>query len=77
MSARILSWGFQLIVRFSLRVDVRDTQSGAKLFRREVLETVMPLLLLRSERYAFDLEGLAVAALFARFDRMAQVPITP
>ncbi len=73
MSRRVLSWGFQLIVRFSLRVDVRDTQSGAKLFRREVLETVMPLLLIK--RYAFDLEVLAVAALFG-FDRVAEVPIT-
>jgi glycosyltransferase involved in cell wall biosynthesis len=69
---RVLSWGFQLIVRFSLRVDVRDTQSGAKLFRREVLETVVPLLLIK--RYAFDLEVLAVAALFG-FDRVAEVPI--
>jgi glycosyltransferase involved in cell wall biosynthesis len=69
---RVLSWGFQLLVRLLLRVDVRDTQTGAKLFRREVLETVVPLLLIK--RYAFDLEVLAVAALFG-FDRVAEVPI--
>jgi glycosyltransferase involved in cell wall biosynthesis len=69
---RILSLGFQLLVRMALRVGVRDTQTGAKLFRREVLDTVVPLLLIK--RYAFDLEVLAVAALFG-FDRVREVPI--
>lgn len=69
---RVLSLGFQLLVRLALRVNVRDTQTGAKLFRREVLDTVVPLLLIK--RYAFDLEVLAVAALFG-FDRVAEVPI--
>jgi glycosyltransferase involved in cell wall biosynthesis len=69
---RVLSFGFQTLVRLALRVSVRDTQSGAKLFRREVLDTVVPLLLIK--RYAFDLEVLAVAALFG-FDRVREVPI--
>ena len=69
---RVLSAGFQLLVRSALRVNVRDTQTGAKVFRREVLDTVVPLLLIK--RYAFDLEVLAVAALFG-FDRVAEVPI--
>ena len=42
------------------RLDVRDTQVGAKVFRAEMLETVAPLLLVK--RYAFDLEVLAVGA---------------
>jgi glycosyltransferase involved in cell wall biosynthesis len=71
-SRRVLSWGFQLLVRMALRVNVGDTQTGAKLFRREVLDTVVPLLLIK--RYAFDLEVLAVAALFG-FDRVEEVPI--
>ena len=69
---RVLSWGFQMMVRAALRVDVRDTQTGAKVFRREVLETVVPLLLIK--RYAFDLEVLAVSSLFG-FERVAEVPI--
>ncbi|WP_187369126.1 glycosyltransferase family 2 protein [Baekduia soli] len=69
---RVLSLGFQMLVRAALRVDVRDTQTGAKLFRREVLDTVIPLLLIK--RYAFDLEVLAVASLFG-FDRVEEVPI--
>lgn len=69
---RVLSWGFHALVRMALRVDVHDTQTGAKVFRREVLETVVPLLLIK--RYAFDLEVLAVSALFG-FDRVAEEPI--
>jgi hypothetical protein len=69
---RVLSWGFQKLVKLLFRFDVRDTQVGMKIFRREVLSTVLPLLLIK--RYAFDLEVLAVAAEFG-FDRVQEVPI--
>lgn len=69
---RLFSWGYQLLVRCLFRVNVRDTQVGAKLFRREMLETVMPLLLIK--QYAFDLELLAVAAEFG-FDRVEEIPV--
>lgn len=69
---RIYSWGYQLIVRTLFRVNVRDTQVGAKLFRREMLDTVVPLLLIK--RYAFDLEVLAVGAEFG-FDRVVEIPV--
>jgi glycosyltransferase involved in cell wall biosynthesis len=70
---RIYSTGFQLLVRLLFRVNVRDTQVGAKVFRREMLETVAPLVLVK--RYAFDLEILAVGAEFG-FDRVEEAPIT-
>jgi glycosyltransferase involved in cell wall biosynthesis len=69
---RLLSWGFQRLTHLLLRVGVPDTQVGAKVFRREVIATALPLL--RVKRYAFDLEVLAVAAQFG-FDRVAQVPV--
>ncbi len=69
---RFFSWGFQLLVRLLFRVSVRDTQVGAKLFRREMLETVAPLLLIK--QYAFDLELLAVGAEFG-FDRIEEMPV--
>jgi glycosyltransferase involved in cell wall biosynthesis len=72
IARRFFSWGFQLLVRLLFRVDVRDTQVGAKVFRRETLETVVPLLLIK--QYAFDLEMLAVAAEFG-FDRIEEIPI--
>lgn len=69
---RLYSWGYQLLVRTLFRLDVRDTQVGAKLFRREMLTTVTPLLLVK--RWAFDLEVLAVGAEFG-FDRIVEVPV--
>jgi glycosyltransferase involved in cell wall biosynthesis len=69
---RIYSRGYQLLVRVLFRINVRDTQVGAKLFRREMLETVVPLLLIK--RFAFDLELLAVGADFG-FDRIDEIPI--
>jgi hypothetical protein len=69
---RFYSAGFQLLVRLLFRVNVRDTQVGAKVFRRELLETVAPLLLVK--RYAFDLEVLAVGAEFG-FDRIEEAPV--
>ena len=69
---RVYSWGFQMLVRLLFRINVRDTQVGAKVFRRELLETVVPLLLVK--RYAFDVEVLAVGAEFG-FDRIEEAPV--
>lgn len=56
---KIISFGAYLISRFLLGINVRDTQAGLKIFRRPVLEKVLPRLLVK--RYAIDLEILAVA----------------
>jgi glycosyltransferase involved in cell wall biosynthesis len=69
---RLYSAGYQLIVRLLFRVNVRDTQVGAKVFRREMLDTVAPLVLVK--RWAFDLEILAVGAEFG-FDRIEEAPV--
>jgi glycosyltransferase involved in cell wall biosynthesis len=72
LQRRVLSWGFQKLVKLLFRLDVRDTQVGMKILRRELLDTVLPLLLIK--RYAFDVEILAVAADFG-FDRVEEVPV--
>lgn len=59
ISRKILSWGYQLLVRLLFDLRIRDTQVGLKLFRRQVLEDVLPRLLVK--RFAFDIEMLAVA----------------
>ncbi len=69
---RLLSHGFQLLARTLVQVNVRDSQVGAKVFRREMLEVTVPLLLIK--RYAFDLELLAVGVQFG-FDRIEEMPI--
>lgn len=70
---RVSSWLYQQLVRLLFRLDVRDTQVGLKVFRREVADEVMPLLLVK--QYAFDLELLAVARALG-FDRLREMPIT-
>ncbi len=56
---RIQSAVYQILVRALFNLNVRDTQTGLKLFRRQVLEEVVPLLAIK--RFAFDLELLVVA----------------
>lgn len=59
MQRRLLSIGYQFLVRILFGLKVRDTQLGMKIFRREVLEKTLPRLVVK--RYAFDIEMLAVA----------------
>jgi len=56
---RFCSWGYQQLVRVLFHLKVRDTQTGLKLIRREVLADVLPRTL--EKRFAFDLEMLVVA----------------
>lgn len=56
---RFQSRVFRAIVRARFRLDVSDTQTGLKVFRREVLEAVMPVL--ESDGFALDLELLVFA----------------
>lgn len=56
---RFLSSGYELLVRGLFGLEVRDTQAGIKVFRREVLKEVLPRGLVK--RYAFDAELLILA----------------
>jgi glycosyltransferase involved in cell wall biosynthesis len=69
---RVSSWLYQQLVRVLFGLDVRDTQAGLKVFRREVVDEVFPLLLVK--QFAFDLELLAVARAFG-FGRVRELPV--
>jgi hypothetical protein len=56
---KVLSFGYQVLVRTLFGLKVRDTQVGLKVFKRKVLEKVLPRLVVK--RFAFDIEILAVA----------------
>lgn len=69
---KILSYVYQKIVWGLFGLKIRDTQAGLKVFRREVLEKVMPRLLVKD--YAIDIEILAVANHLG-FKRIYEAPI--
>lgn len=68
---KFLSTGFQILSKLILGINLRDTQSGLKIFKREVLEIILPLL--KIDRYAFDLE-ICFLAMKHGF-RMVEAPI--
>ncbi len=69
---RLYSAVYQLLNRFLFRLRIRDTQVGLKLFRRPVLEAVLPRVLVK--QFAFDLE-LLVVAYHLGFQRVVEAPI--
>jgi glycosyltransferase involved in cell wall biosynthesis len=70
---RFQSAVYQIVVRMLFNLNVRDTQTGLKLFRREVLRNAVPLLAIK--RFAFDLELLVVAR-FLGYTKVCEAPIT-
>ncbi len=56
---RIYSFFYQIMVTFLFGLKIKDTPVGSKLFKRKVLEDVLPRLLVK--KYAFDIEILSVA----------------
>jgi len=69
---KILSWGYQQLVRMLFGLNVRDTQVGMKLYRRTVLEDVLPRLVVK--KFAFDIEILAVAK-YLGYTRIYEAPV--
>ncbi len=69
---KIISFGGHLIAKYLLGINIRDTQAGLKIFKRKVLEKVLPRLLLKT--YAFDLEMLSVANHLG-FTKIYEAPI--
>lgn len=72
LKRKILSFLVQRATRLLFGLDISDTQTGLKVFRREVLEKVLPRLLVK--RWAFDLEMLAVAHRLG-FARIYESPV--
>lgn len=56
---RIFSVGYHFLTMFLFGLRITDSQRGIKIFKREVLERVLPRLIVK--RFAFDIEMLAVA----------------
>ncbi len=69
---KVLSWGYHLGVKILFGLPLSDTQSGIKIFKRKVVEKILPRLLVK--RYAMDIEMLSVAKHLG-FDKIYEAPI--
>ncbi|EQD65425.1 glycosyl transferase, group 2 family protein, partial [mine drainage metagenome] len=69
----LYSIAYQLLVRLLFNLNIRDTQTGIKLVRRDVLEAVLPMML--ESGYCFDLE-LFVVAKSLGFVKFFEAPVT-
>lgn len=69
---KVLSFGYQMLVKLLFGLNIRDSQVGMKLYRRHVLADVLPRLLVK--QFAFDIEILAVANHLG-YKRIYEAPI--
>jgi glycosyltransferase involved in cell wall biosynthesis len=72
LSRKILSQGYYFIVKFLFGIKIHDTQAGIKIFRKNVLERILPRLV--EKKFAGDLEMLVVADALG-FKRIFEAPI--
>lgn len=69
---RLASRIYQLLVKILFGLNVTDTQVGLKLYKRRVLNKVIPKIIIKN--WAFDLEILVVAHNFG-FKRIVEAPV--
>lgn len=70
LKRKFLSYTYNKFVKLLFRLKVNDTQTGIKLFKREVLERVFPKVSIKG--YAFDLELLINAD---KYYKIIEAPI--
>lgn len=69
---KIFSYGYYYFVKLLFGLKIRDTQAGIKIFKKRVLEKVLPRLV--EKKFAGDLEMLVVANSLG-FKRIFEAPI--
>ena len=69
---RVYSWGYHTLVRLLFGLKLKDTQTGLKVMKREVLEKVLSRLAIK--QFAFDIELLAVANHLG-FEKIYEAPV--
>ena len=72
MKRKIFSLGYQILVKLLFSLPISDTQSGIKIFRKDVIKKILPRLLVKT--YAMDIEMLAVSY-FLGYKRIYEAPI--
>ncbi|PIQ70504.1 hypothetical protein COV89_00050 [Candidatus Shapirobacteria bacterium CG11_big_fil_rev_8_21_14_0_20_40_12] len=72
LKRKIFSIGYHWMTRLIFGLKITDSQRGLKIFKREVLEKVLPRLMVK--RFAFDIEMLSVAR-FLGFRKIHDGPV--
>ena len=72
LQRKILSYGYYLFVKLLFGISVQDTQAGIKIYKKNVIEKVLPRLV--EKKFAGDLEVLVVANSLG-FKRIYEAPI--
>ena len=72
LERRIISFLSQTFIRILFGLNVRDTQVGIKFFKKEVIENVLPRLLVK--KFAFDIVILVVA-FYLGYHKIYEAPI--
>jgi len=57
---RFVSWGYFVILKVLFGMNIKDTQTGVKLYKASLIKSVAPKLKVKG--YAFDIEVLALCA---------------
>lgn len=68
---RVISWIYFTFTRLFFGLPIRDTQTGMKVFRRDVLARCMPRMLVK--KFAYDLELLVISHHYGY--RIAEAPV--
>ena len=71
MLRKIMSYGYYLMLKMMFHLNTHDTQTGIKLFKKEVIKPIVSRM--QAEGYAFDIEILAMAAKDGR--KICEAPI--
>lgn len=69
---QIMTWGYRTLTHLMFGFNIKDTQTGVKFFRREVVRAVFPKIIVKA--FAFDIEVLAVAN-YLGFNRIYEGPV--
>lgn len=69
---KVISFLSQIFIKVLFGLNVSDTQVGLKFFRREVIQDVMPRLLVK--KFAFDIEILVVSY-YLGYNRIYEGPV--
>lgn len=69
---RVYSFGYYAVIRLLFGLPVKDTQTGIKLFKIDVLRRVLPRVLVK--RFAFDIELLVNATALGY--KISEAPVT-